>query len=58
MRALELGAGEVAVAVVLGLVQRVQQPGVEPPGASGGVPSARASASAVAKPMPSAAVIA
>ena len=52
----QLGAGEVAVAVVLGLVQRVAQPGVQAPGESGGVPSAWASASAVAKPMPSSSV--
>ena len=43
----QLGAGEVAVAVVLGLAQGVAQARVEPPGASGGVPSACASASAV-----------
>ena len=52
-RALEqLGAGEVAVPVVLGQRQRVDQPGVEAPGTSGGVPRACASASAVAKPIP------
>ena len=48
--------GEMAVAVVLGLVQRVAQPGIQAPGGVGGVPSAWASASAVAKPMPSSSV--
>ena len=59
-RALEqLAARQVAVAVALGLVQRVDAGRRRSAtGASGGVPSARASASAVAKPMPSTSVVA
>ena len=53
----QLGAREVAVAVVLGLAQRVDAGRRRSAtGASAGVPSARASASAVAKPMPSTSV--
>ena len=54
----QLGVRQVAVAVVLGLRNAWRSPASIRAGASGGVPSARASASAVPNPMPSTSVVA